>query len=96
MIERWKNLKLSRKSTKKLHAGEWDDAGLNASQKICAWKTCRKWTKRGEAHVFRYLEKETHKIAKLWTFSELNKIEANLCVNSKVKILELHMIYFVR
>ena len=39
MIERWKNLKLSRKSTKKLrsgYAGEWDDAGLNASQKICA------------------------------------------------------------
>ena len=77
MIERWKNLKLSRKSTKKLrsgYAGEWDDAGLNASQKICAWKHAGNELNE-EKHMCFAEKKETHKIAKLWTFSELNKID---------------------
>ena len=50
-----------------------------------------------EKHMcFATYKKETHKIAKLWTFSELNKIDTNLCVNSKVQILELLLILFVR
>ena len=50
MIERWKNLKLSRKSTKKLHAGEWDD--------MPAWMRAKKSVP--EKHAGNELNEEKH------------------------------------